>query len=681
MAYVAIALLTGFVFERVRVFDFVAYDDPKYVSDNVQVMAGLEWSSIRWAFTTVFGPYWHPLTLLSHMATVELFGLNAGPHHAINVFLHLANAMLLFGVLRRMTGAPGRSFVVAAIFAVHPLQVESVAWVTQRLNVLSTLFFLLTVWAYQRFAAAPGRSRYALILVFYACGLMSKPTLMALPVVLLLLDVWPLQRGWRVKEKLPLFGMAALAALGTLVYETRHGSVSGFDVLPLGERIANAFIWYATYLGRLFWPVHLSPFYPYPDALAPWWVIGGAAAVVLGISALAMVYRRRVPYLFVGWCWFVVLLAPTIGLVQAADQATADRFTYVAQIGIAVAVVWGAADVLTRARLPSLAGAGTAGVAIVVFAVAARAQTMTWRDTTSLWAQAVQVRPDSHRAQAALAEALSDADRAAEALSHFENAIRLAPGIATYRTSQGIAYERARNVPAAIDAYRAALRLDPDSATAHTNLGHALAAAGQLDEAMAAHQRALAIDPALAPAHVNLASVLVRTGRIAEALTHVDTATRLAPRLAGARALRGTILQLTGQPELAIAEYEAAIALDPTVASTHSNLAGALLGRGDLAGAERAYRRAISLDPALADAHNGLGVTLLKLGRLDEAVARHREAVRLHPGSISARNNLGIALGHAGDRAGARREFAEVLRLDPSNQTALAAIRALDGSR
>ncbi len=676
-----LVLLTTVVFARLPGFDFVAYDDPKYVTDNAHVMAGLEWTSIRWAFTTVFGPYWHPLTLISHMVDVELFGTNAGGHHLVNVLLHTASVLLLFGLLQRMTGAMGRSFVVAAIFAAHPLQVESVAWITQRLNVLSTLFFFLTLRAYVSFAADPRPVRYALMMVAYACGLMSKPTLMALPVVLLLLDAWPLHRGWRLKEKLPLFALAFTAALVTLMYEIRHGSVSGVDALPITERIANAFIFYATYLGRLCWPTNLSPFYPYPESLAPWWTIAGAAALVLGLSAAAVWWRRRAPYLFVGWCWFLVTLAPTIGLVQAADQATADRFTYIALIGAALAIVCGVANVLARLRFPAVAGAAAGAAAIIVFASAASAQSGIWRNTSSLWSRAIEVTPDSHRAHAALAQAFVDEGRPAEALPHFEAAIRRAPAIATYRMSQGIAYERERNLPAAIEAYRAAIRLDPESATAHTNLGHALAAAGQLDDAIAANRRALGIDPGLAEAHVNLAAALLRTGRMTDALTHVRQAMSLAPRLAAARALHGNVLQIVGQPAAAIGEYEAALALDGTVATTHSNLAGALLGQGNFAGAERAFRQALALDPALADAHNGLGVTLLRLGRIDEAVAHHRDAVRLKPDSASARNNLGIALGQAGDREGALREFQEVLRREPTNPTAVAGIDALKSGR
>jgi tetratricopeptide (TPR) repeat protein len=673
----ALAALTAVAFEPVRHLGFVAYDDPKYVIANPHVMAGLTWAGLRWAFTTVYGPYWHPLTLVSHMADVEAFGAWAAGHHAVNLALHVANTLLVFAALRTMTGAPGRSAVVAALFAVHPLHVESVAWITERLDVLSTLFLLLTLLAYVRYVRRPSATRFALVLLCYAFGLMSKPTLVTVPVVLVLLDVWPLSRGLRLLEKVPLAAMAIAGSAMTVVFEVRHGSVSGVDVLPVGERVANAFVWYVTYLVRTFWPVGLSPFYPYPARMPPVWAIGGAATLVIGVSVLALRARTTRPSFFLGWSWFVVTLLPMIGLVQAADQATADRFTYVPLIGLFVAIVWGVAEITTRVPARRVVAPVLTAVVVGACVVLTRAQVRVWTDTTTLWTQAIAVTHDNHRAHAALGEALTGQGRAEEGAAHLREAIRLAPRIATYHNALGMAYEQLKRIPDATVAYRDALRLDPDSPQARTNYGRAMAAAGDLDEAVAQHRRALALDWDLPEAHVNLASALLRQRQIDEARRHVREALRLNPGLAQAHAVHGAILQLQNDDEAAIAEYEAALAIDPALAQVRSNLGGALLKRGDTARAADAFVEALRLDPSLGDAHNGLGVALTRQDRGDEAIAHYREAVRLKPDSISPHSNLGVALAARGDVAGAIREFEAVLRLDPANPQARAALQFL----
>jgi protein O-mannosyl-transferase len=692
----ALVAVTVVAFEGIRHLDFVAYDDPKYVTDNIHVLGGLTWTNIRWAFTTVYGPYWHPLTLISHMADIELFGLWAGGHHLVNGFLHLVNTVLLFLLLRRLTGSSARSGIVAALFAVHPLHVESVAWVTERLDVLSTCFFLLTIWAYVAYVSRPSLGRYLGVVAVYVCGLMSKPTLITLPVVLLLLDVWPLGRiQWaagsppppvsdfltvvmrRVREKLPLIVLALAGAVGTLIYESRHGSVTGIDLLPVGERIANAFVWYITYLGRMFWPAHLSAFYPYPREMPAWWVIAGAIAIVATVSAFAWRLRARAPYFFVGWAWYLVTLLPLVGLVQAADQATADRFTYIPLIGIFIALTWGISALVGRWPRGCVVAEAAAAVVVVVLVPVTRAQVRVWQNTTTLWTNAIAATRDNHRAHAGLGQALLEAKRPDAALVEIAEAIRIYPDVPTYHNDLGLAMNELHRTDEAMASYREALRLDPNFAQAQTNLGYVLASAGQFDEAVARHRKALSLNPDLAEAHVNLASALMRERKLVEAIPHVEQALRLNPRLAQAHAVYGAIMQLQNRDSEAIVEYQAALAIDPDLSQVHSNLGGALAKRSDFAGAAREFREALRLDPLLGDAHNGLGVVLMSQGQVDEAIAHYREAVRLKPDSISTHSNLGIALAQRGDVAGAVHEFNEVLRIDPGNAQAKAALEYL----
>jgi len=692
----ALIALTLIAFEGVRHLDFVAYDDPKYVSANVHVLGGLTWANIRWAFTTVYGPYWHPLTLISHMADIELFGLWAGGHHLINGLLHVINTVLLFLLLRRLTSSHGRSAVVAALFAVHPLHVESVAWITERLDVLSTCFFLLTIWAYVAYVARPSTARYLGMIAIYICGLMSKPTLITLPIVLLLLDVWPLGRiQWaagspappvsdfvtvvmrRVREKLPLIVLALAGALGTLIYETRHGSVTGLELLPISERVANAFIWYVTYLARMFWPAHLSAFYPYPAHLPSWGVILGAIATIAAVSAEAWRLRARAPYLLVGWAWYLVTLLPLVGLVQAADQATADRFTYIPLIGIFIALVWGIWALASRSSIFRAVAVGAAVLVVVACVPATRAQVRVWQNTTTLWTNAIAATTDNHRAHAGLGETLLEAKRPDAALAEFDQAIRILPTVPTYHNDRGLALNQLHRTEDAMASYLVALRLDPNFAQAYTNLGYVLSSQGQLDEAAARHRKALSLNPDLAEAHVNLGSVLMRQRNLAEAIPHIEEALRLDPRLAQAHAVHGAILQLQNRDPEAIVEYQAALAIDPDQAQVHSNLGGALAKRGELVAAAREFREALRLDPQLGDAHNGLGVALMDQGQVDDAIVHYREAVRLKPDSISPHSNLGIALAQKGDVAGAMHEFNEVLRIDPANERAKSAIEFL----
>jgi hypothetical protein len=355
----ALVAITLAVYLPVRQFGFVNFDDPDYVSANAHIAHGLTRAAVLWAFTTGYAANWHPLTWLSHMIDVQVFGVNAGPQHLVNLLLHVLNTLLLFGLLHRMTGARGRSAFVAALFAVHPLHVESVAWIAERKDVLSTLFWMLTMWAYVAYVRRPSWARYLGVAIAFALGLMAKPMLVTLPAVLLLLDVWPLGRTGvtrllrprraLVLEKLPLFALAAVSSVMTFLVQRRGGAVSTVDQYPWASRVANALVEYVVYLGRMCWPARLSIFYPYSQSL-PGWSVAGSLVLLVALSVAVFRAGGRRPYLVVGWLWYVVTLVPVIGLIQIGTQARADRYTYVPLIGIFIMAAWGLPDLLAIAR-------------------------------------------------------------------------------------------------------------------------------------------------------------------------------------------------------------------------------------------------------------------------------------------------------------------------------------------
>ena len=619
---IGLAVLTVFVYAPVRHFGFIDLDDPGYVYDNPHVTAGLTWDGIVWAFTTGYAANWHPLTWVSHMLDVELFGLTAGGHHITSVGLHVVAAMLLFGLLMRLTGALGRSAFVAGLFALHPLHVESVAWIAERKDVLSTVFWFLTTWAYVAHVA-PSRSGFMrgsggalLVGVVYALGLLSKPMLVTLPFTLLLLDFWPLNRvadPWRsrswwplVREKLPLVALAVVSSVVTLVVQQQGGAVSTLSAAPWALRVSNAVLSYAVYLRKTIWPADLALFYPYAMRVAPMRVLL-AALVLAAVTWMAVRLIRRAPYVPVGWFWYLGTLVPVIGLVQVGTQGMADRYTYVPLIGIFIAVAWGLVDLLGARARPILAVAGIATVAAA--GIAARSQVHHWRDSLSAWQHAVDVTQGNYRAHNSLGAVLGNQGRRSDAIRHFEEA----------------------------------LRLGPDGSEAHHihhNLGRALAESGRTDEAIAHYREALRIKPEFAEAHNNLGLALVRLGRVDEALPH----------------------------------YREAVRIDPDLAVAQNNLGLALYGLGRVDEAIVRYSDAIRLDPRYADAYNNRGFAYASRGSADAAIADFSAAVRARPSFEQARFNLALALASAGRFSEARDQLQAVLQQHPNNDLARRAV-------
>jgi Flp pilus assembly protein TadD len=543
-----IGLLTVVVFWPVLYHGFVNYDDDKYVSENLHVRKGLTPEGVRWAWTTRLTSNWHPLTWLSHMLDCELYGLDPGRHHLTNLLLHVVNAVLLFLVLERLTEASWRAAIVALLFAVHPLHVESVAWVAERKDVLSTLFFMLTLASYVVYVSKPSLSRYLPMFGFLALGLLAKSMLVTLPFVLLLLDFWPLGRfarrsiGRLVLEKLPLFGLAAVFSATTFLAQHAGQAVGSLERFPAWVRIANAADSYLSYVQKMFWPEALAVFYPHPGSDISWWRVGFSSAFLLVLSAVAWLAGRQRPYLPVGSFWFVGTLVPVIGIVQVGEQGFADRYTYVPLIGLFIVVVWGVNDLIQwsnpsnpryRVAVPSVAAAGI-GVAIVALMLTSRVQVGYWRDSETLFRRALAVTERNHTAHINLALALADQDRLDEVIVHLREAVRIKPDHPKAQHNLGVALSHRGQ---SVEAHRHLLRsveLQPADAKAQFNLGVSFSELGQIDEAIARFSKTIELDPTHAPAYYRCGTLLAKQKRWDEAIAHLSRSVGIYPRNANA---------------------------------------------------------------------------------------------------------------------------------------------------
>ncbi len=509
----ALAVITIAVFCRVVTFDFIVYDDPSYVTANPQVQAGLSVENFAWAFASSRAYNWHPLTWLSLMLDCQLFGPDAGWFHLTNLLLHTANTVLLFILLFRMTKALWPSAFVAAAFAIHPLHIQSVAWVAERKDVLSTLFWLLTMLLYVRYTERSSTGRYVLVLFVFALGLMAKPMLVTLPVILLLLDYWPLKRKCSLPklllEKLPFIFFAVVSSVITLVVQAQSGAVRDIVKFPFDIRVINALISYVKYILKMFWPVNLSVFYPHPgrslhfsDAVIP-------ALLFVAVTVLAIRFARTRGYLLFGWLWYLCTLMPVIGLVQVGDQAMADRYTYIPLIGLFIIIAWGLPELLARYAFRKTIFVIAAAVVLSAMAVSTCMQLGYWQNSVTILERAVEVNPNDRFAQANL----------------------------------GVAFLRKSSYDDAIVHFEKALQIDPCDAMSHLNIGVALFRRNKIGEAVSHFEKALAIDPCDVPTRLNLATALAKQGKTQRAIEQCDEILRIAPGRSEALELRRQILQ------------------------------------------------------------------------------------------------------------------------------------------
>jgi len=622
---------------------FVNYDDDLYILDNPHIQHGLGVDTIVWAFSTFRGANWFPLTWLSWAADFSLFGGSAAAFHASSLALHVATAVLLFVAFVQLTGARWRSALVAALFALHPLHVESVAWAAARKDVLSGFFAMLTLLAYVRYVKR-GRAAYPALLAFLALGLMAKPTLVTWPFVLLLLDWWPLDRlrdpahpdrwdapRWRraVVEKLPLFAMVA-AVSGVAVWSQSHwGTVQDLSRLPLALRLENAVDSVVRYGGAAFWPSGLAVFYPHPGAtLSTTRVAAGAAALVV-VSAAALLLRRRRPDFLVGWAWFLGMLVPVIGLVQVGQAARADRYTYLPLIGFSLPVVWSlaaAAERWRRARIPLV---GVCLVALAALGTATWRQVERWHDSLSLFRHALAVTDNNHVAHINMGVALYNDEEYDRAARHLERALRIAPASATAAGVLADTRVATHRPEDALGLYRRALAREPDSVRWNEGLANALLDAGRADEAIAAYRKALERAPESARVHGNLGLALQRAGRTDEAIAVFEETVRLNPNLAEGHGNLAVALVEVGDLARAREHFERALELDPTLALTRAHYGRLLAATGATGPALEQLLAAVELDPGNGILHSAAARVLAQVGRRDEAIAHYRDAVAL----------------------------------------------------
>ncbi|MGA9901269.1 MAG: tetratricopeptide repeat protein [Terriglobales bacterium] len=560
---------------------FVNYDDPAYVTSNWHVQQGLSFRNLSWAFTSTAEANWHPLTWISHMLDVQLFALRPAGHHGQSVFWHAVNVVMLFLLLARATGCIGRSAMVAGLFAVHPLNVESVAWVAERKTVLCTFFLLLTLAAYGWYVQSRRVSRYLSVVLLFALGLMAKPMVITLPFLLLLIDFWPLHRfpqtslAKLVLEKIPLLGTSAASAAITIYAQRAGGAVGSTAALPLALRAQNAIYSYVVYVEKAVWPSRLAVFYPHPEGSLALWKVLGAAVVVITITALFWSLRER-RYLLVGWLWFLGGLAPVIGIVQVGRQAWADRYAYFPLWGLFVIIVWLTAEAATRMKLSRLAQVAIASAVLLGYSVATHIQIGYWRDSYSLFAQALQVTNANPIAEGNLGSALVEMQRPDLAVPHLERAIQLMPTLATPHYNLGTLLQRQNQLEAAQREYRLALEYASDereAAQTHNNLGVLLNQLGQRDEAVTEFTEAIALNPHEQNSLLGRGMTEREEGKLDAALQDFQRAAQIAPS-PPAFYWQGRVLEDKGQFAAAAEAYRAALQLAPGFADAQVRLDG-----------------------------------------------------------------------------------------------------------
>jgi protein O-mannosyl-transferase len=591
--------------------DFIPYDDQSYVTENSIVQRGMTMSGIRWAFADIHTGYWHPLTWLSLMLDYDLYGLHAGGYHWTNVILHITTTLLLFLALTRLTGSLWRSGAVAALFALHPSHVESVAWIAERKDVLSACFWMLTMFGYAYYAERPGGYRYLLVLLPYGLGLLSKPMLVTLPFVLLLLDYWPLRRipafgvndarrgprfGRLLLEKVPLLILAAGSSAGTYLSARKAGALASLDALSLPERLANTLVSYTLYLGKLIWPADLAVFYPHPGTWPPG-QIASSLLLILLLSILAVRWIYQFPYVLTGWLWFLGTLIPVIGIVQAGAQAMSDRYTYIPFIGLFIVAAWGLPDTLSRWRYRRIGISVISLLLLSLMSVGTWHQITYWQNGHSLFSHTLAATRDNYVGHSAMGAVFLKENRYEEAIQQYQRAVKIQP------------------------------RYEP----AWCGLGTALQKQGRDDEALSIFLHALTIDPGFAGAHYALGKAYTRSGRYDEAVFHFRTVLQFRPDEALIFSDLGTALTHAGKIEEALACYHEAVRLQPDHAGYHNNLGMALVQAERVEEAEEEFRSALRLEPGYANAHYRLSLLLRERGLTAEADRHHAEALRINP--------------------------------------------------
>ncbi len=660
MAVAAVLLIafTLLVYSPATNLPFVNYDDHQFVTEVSQVRQGLSWESLRWAMTAmdVKAAYWYPMTWLSHMVDFHLFGLNPAGHHLTNLLLHLASVLLLFGVLQKMTGALWRSALVAALFAIHPIHVESVAWVAQRKNVLSTLFWLLTIGAYVGYVRKPEWRRYLGMMGIFVLGLMSKPMLVTLPCVLLLLDYWPLGRLGRdlketwgrlpslVAEKLPLFIPVAGASVLAIQAQAQGGAMPSWEGLPLGIRVANAVLAYGLYLKKMVWPTDLAVFYPHPGSALGAWPVA-VAALLLGTISLGVWWQgQRHRYLVVGWLWYLGTMFPVSGLIQVGGHAMADRYAYVPFMGLFIMVAWGTADLIRNLGLRKewLVAAGLC--ILMPLTLLSRVQLGYWQSTTALFEHALLVTSNNHVAHNLLGLESMGKKEFTRAEEQFMEAIKISPKYAQAYNSLGLALLEQDRFEEAVERFSQSLKLNPNSVDTLNNLGILWLKKGKLREAALQFSQVMEVDPMFAKAYSNMGLVMAQQQRFQEAITWYARALEIAPDSYDTLNNLGVALTATDRLTQALENLSRAREINPSNVEAYANLGLALAKAGRIEEAAQRLSQAIEIQPNFAESYYYLAPVRTAQERTPEAIEYYRAALERKPNYLAAQQKLDLLL-------------------------------------
>ncbi len=692
--YLFLAAATLMAFWQVNRCDFVGFDDPMYVTENIHVKDGITREAIRWAFTTGYAGNWHPVTLISHMLDVELFGLRPRGHHLTNLLFHIANTLLLFFVFHRMTKAPWKSAFVAALFALHPLHVESVAWVAERKDVLSTFFWMLTMGAYIHYVEHPRFRSYLAVFTFLALGLMAKPMLVTLPFVLLLLDYWPLQRFERkasaqkihaeiirpvsaskrkrkssrkhtvqarvekekpadpkyqwalihplLIEKMPLFALAALSSIATFIAQQKGGAVASLEVIPPGARMANAFVSYVIYIGKTIWPDNLAFFYPHPGLL-PFWQVLGAVLLLVAVTVIVILEAKSFPFLAMGWLWFAGTLVPVIGIVQVGRQALADRYTYVPLIGLFIMASWGIPELLKHWRYRKEALAASSALIFICLSIFTWTQVGYWRNSMALYDHALQVTSHNDVAHTNRGVAYAKLGSRSLAISDYDKAIEINPGNAEAYYNRGIEHDGLGNHLQAIADYDYAININPSYAEAYYNRGVTYGKLGNHRQAIEDFDRAIEVGPERIEPYYNRGFAYEELGDFRKAIENYDRAIEINPKNAEAFNSRGVAYGKLGDHRQSISDYERAIEINPGFAKAFNNRGFAYGSLGNHKQAIEDYNRAIEANPDYAKAYYNRALSYGELGHYEQAVKDMKTAARFNnEDAINSLRSMGL---------------------------------------
>jgi len=671
LAGLLLIIVTVALYSPVRHHDFINFDDGGYVYENKHVQNGFTLDSIKWAFTLVKSDeisYWHPVTWLSHMLDCQLFGIDPGWHHLSNLFYHMINVLLLFLVLFRMTGALWKSAAVAALFALHPVNVDSVAWISERKNLLSTTFWILTMLAYVRYASQPSVWRYLVVMIVFALGLMAKPMLVTLPCALLLLDFWPLgrfewfQKNWLNKEAVPASGCPAfqMAPVSRLIKEKIPLLILSFGAIclsflslqknsqilnelyhPFSLRIENSLVSYFHYIWHLIWPADLAILYPFPKAIPLWQPIAAALALIF-ITLFVIGYSKKKPYLATGWFWYVGTLTPVIGIIQGGLwPQIADRWAYVPYVGVFIILAWGVTDIFSRFRLKHLISAVLALIILIIFSVTTSGQLKYWQNTYTLFQHALNVTRDNYFAHLQVGRYFSRENDLANAMRHFQKALDIFPDYADAHESMGDEYVALKDYKNALLHYQKTALFAPSDGNLSNKIGNLFASLKDYDQAIRHYRDAIAINSKEPTAYNNL----------------------------------GTAYYFTGQLDQATQNFQKAIEIKPDYTETYYNLGLVETRTGNLDKALEYFKKSVELNPDYAEAHNSLGKLFFQAGNLPQALRHFDEVAKLSPKDASARYNIGIIFYMRQQMPDAARCFQKALEINPGYEKAKVALQ------